>query len=158
MDRLDEFFSFVPASIITHWLSCSGPSAGIERTFGDPDQEMTVCAQLHTLKMMTGMRADEYTAKFEMLTGRTGFNEVALEDTFIWGLPQPIHSKIYSQTSLPLGLDNWKTVVCNLDHFHQGFAKLKQSIHLIQMQTPQTQTPAITHTLDTSMPMDIVQS
>ena len=61
-------------------------------------------------KMTTGMMADEYMAKFKMLSGRTGFNEAALEDTFIWGLPQPILSKVYSQTSLPSGLDNWKTV------------------------------------------------
>ena len=57
--------------------------AGIKRTFGNPDQEWTACAQLHTLKMVTGMTADEYTAKFKMLVGRTGFNEVALEDAFI---------------------------------------------------------------------------
>src|SRR5882672_1270754 len=45
--------------------------AGITRTFGDPDQEGTAHAQLHTLKMTTGMMADEYMAKFEMLAGRT---------------------------------------------------------------------------------------
>jgi len=33
--------------------------------------------------MMMGMMADEYTAKFEMISGRTGFNEVSLEDTLI---------------------------------------------------------------------------
>ena len=58
-------------------------------------------------------------AKFEMLVGRTSFNEVALEDTFIQGLPQLILSKVYSQTLLPSGLDNWKTVVCNLDCLHR---------------------------------------
>ena len=57
--------------------------AGITRTFGDPDRERTARAQLHALKMTMGMTADEYTAKFEMLAGRTSFNEVALEDTFI---------------------------------------------------------------------------
>src|SRR5882724_4959626 len=57
--------------------------AGIERTFSDPDQERTAHTQLHTFKMMMGMTADEYMVKFEMLTGRTGFNEVALEDMFI---------------------------------------------------------------------------
>ena len=49
---------------------------------------------------MVGMMEDEYMAKFKMLTGRTGFNGVALEDAFIWGLLQPILSKVYSQTSL----------------------------------------------------------
>ena len=67
--------------------------------------------QLHTLKMMTGMTANEYTAKFKMLAGRKGFNEEALEGAFIQGLPQSIFFKVYSQTSLPSGLDNWKTVV-----------------------------------------------
>jgi len=74
------------------------------------------------------MTADEYMAKFEMLAGRTGFNEVALEDAFIRGLPQSILLKVYSQTSLPSGLDNWKTVVRNLDRLHRGFAELRQSI------------------------------
>jgi len=104
--------------------------AGIKRAFGDPDWERTVCTQLPTLKMMTGMMADKYMAKFEMLVGRTGFNEVVLEYAFIQGLPQPILSKVYSQTSLPSGLHNWKTIVHNLGCLHQGFAKLKQSIHL----------------------------
>src|SRR5467141_4033260 len=108
--------------------------------------------------MTMGMTADEYTAKFEMLARRTGFNEAALEDTFIRGLPQSILLKVYSQTSLPSGLDNWKTVICNLDRLHQGFAELRQSIRPNQMQTPQTQTPAAIHIPDTSVPMDIDQS
>ena len=94
----------------------------------------------------------------EMLTGRTIFNEAALEDAFVRGLPEPILAKVYSQTSSPLGLDNWKTVMHDLDHLHQGFTELKQSICPTQMQTPQMQTPTITHTLDTSAPIDIDQS
>ena len=81
--------------------------------------------------MMTSMTVEEYMAKFEMLTGRTSFNEVALEDAFIQGIPQLILSKVYSHTSLLSGLDNWKTVVHNLDCLHWGFTKLKQSICLI---------------------------
>jgi len=57
--------------------------AGVKRTFSDPDQERTAHAQLHALKMMMEMMANEYMAKFEMLAGRTGFNEAALEVTFI---------------------------------------------------------------------------
>ena len=78
--------------------------------------------------MTTGMMADEYTAKFEMLADRTSFNDAALEDVFIRGLPQSILFKVYSQTSLPSGLDNWKTVICNLDCLHQGFSELRHSI------------------------------
>ena len=81
--------------------------------------------------MTMGMTVDKYMVKFEKLTGRTGFTKAVLEDAFIWGLPKLIPSKVYSQTSLPLGLDNWKTAMCNLDCLHRGFAKLKQSIHLI---------------------------
>jgi len=33
--------------------------------------------------MTTGMMANEYMAKFEMLVGRTSLNEAALEDAFI---------------------------------------------------------------------------
>src|SRR5882724_10339332 len=108
--------------------------------------------------MTTGMMADKYMAKFEMLADRTSFNDAALEDMFIRGLPQSILFKVYLQTSLLSGLDNWKTVVCNLDHLHQGFAELRQSICPTQTQTPQMQTPMAIHTPDTSAPMDIDQS
>ena len=87
--------------------------AGVERTFGDPDWERMACTQLHALKMMMGMTADAHMAKFQMLAGMTGY-------------------KVYSQTSLPSGLDNWRTVICNLDHLHRGFSELKQSIHLFK--------------------------
>jgi len=36
---------------------------------------MTALAQLHALKMMKGITADKYMAKFEMLVGRTSFNK-----------------------------------------------------------------------------------
>ena len=41
-------------------------------------------AQLHTLKIIMGMTADKYMAKFEMLAGRTGFKEAALEHTVMY--------------------------------------------------------------------------
>jgi len=100
----------------------------IEKTFGDPDQERTAHTQLHTLKMILGMMAEEYTASFEMLATWTSFNEAALEDMYIHRLPQVIVLKVYSQTSLPLGPDSWKAVVRNLDQLQRGFAELKQLI------------------------------
>jgi len=80
----------------------------MEMAFGDPDQERMACTQLHTLKMMTCMVAEENTAKFEMLAGRTRFNDTTLEDTFVQGLPHSILLKVYSQTMLPFRLNNWK--------------------------------------------------
>src|SRR5882724_5427881 len=130
----------------------------IEKTFGDPDRERTACTQLHALKMMPGMTAEEYTANFEMLSRRTGFNKAALEDAYVQGLPQSILLKVYSQTSLPSGMDNWKAVVHNLDHLQRGYAKLKQSIHPSQAPSSQTNTPTTTQALDTSTPMDIDQN
>jgi len=76
--------------------------AGIERTFGDPDQERMAHTQLHALKMMMGMTANKYMAKFEMPSSEASLNLF----------------KVYSQTSLPSGLDNWKMVIHNLDHLH----------------------------------------
>src|SRR5882672_1161120 len=128
-------------AVLSHSSTFTTPAellAGIMRTFSDPDRERTVHTQLHALKMTMGMMADEYMARFEMLAGRTGFNKVALEDTFIRGLPQSILFKVYSQMSLPSGLDNWKTVIHNLDCLHRGFAELRKSIHPNRMQTPQT--------------------
>src|SRR5882724_10349941 len=55
----------------------------IKKTFGDPDRERMACTQLHVLKMMPGMTAEEYMANFEMLTGRTSFNKAALENAYV---------------------------------------------------------------------------
>ena len=52
----------------------------VEKTFGDPDRVRTARAQLHELKMTPRTTAEDYTAQFEMLAGRTGFNNAALED------------------------------------------------------------------------------
>ena len=45
----------------------------VEKTFGDPDRVRTARAQLHELKMAPSTTAENYTAWFEMLAGRTGF-------------------------------------------------------------------------------------
>ena len=66
-------------------------------------------------------------AQFGMLTGRTGFNDEALEDAYIQGLPNSILQKVFAQVTLPKGLDAWKTVVWNLDHLHRGLVELKHS-------------------------------
>src|SRR5882724_11205404 len=108
--------------------------------------------------MTPGMTAEECMANFEMISGRTGFNDAALEDAYVRGLPQSILLKVYSQTSLPSSMDNWKAVVHNLDHLQRGYAELKQSIRLNQVLFPQTNTPAIAQTPDTSVPMDIDQN
>ena len=39
--------------------------------------------QLHVLKIMAGMTADEYMANFEMLARRTSYYEATLEDAYI---------------------------------------------------------------------------
>jgi len=104
--------------------------AFIERTFGDPNWERMAHTQLHALKIMPGMTAEEYMANFEMLSGRTGFNKVALEDAYIQGLSQSILLKVYSQTSLLSGMNSWKAVIHNLDCLQRGYVELKQSIWL----------------------------
>ena len=135
-----------------------GLLASIEKTFGDTDRERMACTKLHALKMTPDMTAEEYMANFEMLTRRTGFNTAALEDAYIRGLPQLMLLKVYSQTSLPSGMDNWKAVMHNLDHLQRGYAGLKQSIHPSQAPFPQTNTPVTTQAMDTSMSMDIDQN
>src|SRR5882724_7376875 len=93
-----------------------------------------------------------------MFAGWTSFNKAASEDAYVRGLPQSILLKVYSQTSLPSGMDNWKAVVRNLDRLQRGYAKLKQSIRPNRVLFPQTNTPAVAQTPDTSVPMDIDQN
>ena len=71
--------------------------------------------------------AEDYTAWFEMLVGRTSFNDAALEDIYVWGLPNSILQKIFAQVTLAKGLAAWKMVVRNIDCLHQSLMELKQS-------------------------------
>ena len=86
----------------------------VKKIFGDLDQARTACAQLHELKMTPSTTAEDYTAQFEMLVGRTGFKDAALEDIYVQGLPNSILQKIFAQVTLPNGLAAWKMVVRNL--------------------------------------------
>ena len=83
----------------------------VKKTFRDLDWARMAHAQLHELKMTPGTMAEDYTAQFEMLVGRTGFNNTALEDIYVWGLPNSILQKIFTQVTLPNGLAAWKTVI-----------------------------------------------
>ena len=99
----------------------------VEKTFGDSDWAWTARAQLHELKMTPSTTAEDYMAQFEILTGRTGFNDTALEDIYIRGLPNSILQKIFAQVTLPNGLAAWKTVIQNLDRLHRSLTELKWS-------------------------------
>ena len=62
-------------------------------------------AQLHELKMTPGTTAEDYTAQFEMLTGRTSFNDTALEDICSRSPnSNSILQKIFAQITFPNGL------------------------------------------------------
>ena len=80
----------------------------VEDAFGDPDHARTTHTKLHSLRMTPGMSADDYTAQFKRLAGRTGFNDAALEDAYSCGLPMIILDEIHAQPSLPTTLRAWK--------------------------------------------------
>ena len=70
-------------------------------------------AQLHEVKMVPGITAEDYTARFDMLTGRTGFNNAVLKDIYIWGLPNSIlHSDHHGVTAGWFGIHR----TCTCDH------------------------------------------
>ena len=77
--------------------------------------------------MTPSTMAEDYTAQFKMLVGRTGFNNATLEDIYIRGLPNSILQKIFAQVTLPNGLEAWKMVIQNLDHLHRSLTELKRS-------------------------------
>ena len=90
----------------------------VKKTFGDPDRAWMACAQLHELKMTTGTTEEDYMAQFEMLGGRTSFNDTALKDIYDQGLPNSNLQKIFAQVTLPNGLAAWNMVVRNLNCLH----------------------------------------
>jgi Retrotransposon gag protein/Zinc knuckle len=141
----------------------------VEEAFGDPDRASTARTKLHNLKMTSNMSADEYTAQFEILAGRTGFNDAALEDAYIRGLPATILDKIHSQPSLPTNLKAWKESTCQIDRNYRRLLEIKraQAPHISSRPTPFRPTPSRIHSspapaapitaapAETSVPMDI---
>src|SRR3979490_478151 len=76
----------------------------VKEAFGDPDCARIAHTKLHDLRMTSNISADKYTAQFEILAGRTGLNDEALEDAYTWGLPVMILDKIHAQPLLPSNL------------------------------------------------------
>ena len=142
-------------------------SRRVEEAFGDPDRAQTARTKLHDLKMTAGMSADEYTARFEILAGRTGFNDAALEDAYSRGLPAIILDKIHAQPSLPTDLKAWKEAACQIDRNHRRLIEVKraQTVHTSTRSptvrihsTPTTITPTAPSIPNTATPMDIDSS
>ena len=57
----------------------------------------------------------------------TGVQTCALPILYVWGLPNSILQNIFTQVTLPNGLEAWKTVVQNLDCLHRSLMELKRS-------------------------------
>ena len=73
------------------------------------------------------MSADEYTAQFKILAGRTGFNNEALKDTYAWELLAIILDKIHVQPLLPSNLKAWKEAACQIDHNYCRLLEVKRA-------------------------------
>jgi len=130
----------------------------VEEAFGDPDRARTARTKLHDLKMTSNMSADDYTAQFEILAGRTGFNDEALEDAYARGLPAMILDKIHAQPSLPSNLKAWKEAACQIDRNHRRLLEVRRA-HAPQSSNrtfpPRTHSTPVTSTPNTATPMDI---
>src|SRR3979490_915578 len=130
----------------------------VEEAFGDPDRARTAHTKLHDLRMMSNMSADDYTAQFEILAGRTGFNDEAFEDAYVRGLPAMILDKIHSQPLLPSTLKAWKEATCQIDRNHHRLLEVRRahapqkSNHTLPVRAHST---PVTSTPNTATPMDI---
>src|SRR3979490_1712094 len=130
----------------------------VEEAFGDPDRARTACTKLHDLRMMSNMSADEYTAQFEILAGRTGFNDEALEDAYARGLPAMILDKIHAQPLLPSNLKAWKEATCQIDcnHCHLLEVRLAHTPQNSNRTLPvHAHSTPVTSTPNTATPMDL---
>lgn len=137
----------------------------VQDAFGDPDAARTARTKLHDLKMTSGMSADEYVAQFEILAGRTGFNDAALEDAFARGLPSTILDKIHAQPTLPQDIKGWKDAARQIDRNHRRLIEIRQARGPF---TPARLSPTRSHThgtpnvtsppSDGTAPMDIDSS
>ena len=113
--------------------------------------------------MSLSMSTDEYTAQFEILAGRTNFNDMALEDVYSRGLSTAILDKIHTQPTFP-DLKAWKEAACQIDCNHHHLLEMKwlQPICTFSHLTPPrtsnnlfTTPPTASAPLSTASPMDI---
>ena len=139
----------------------------VEDAFGDHDHSRTACTKLHDLRMSLSMSADEYTAQFEILVGRTNFNTAALEDAYSQDLSTAILDKIDAQPTLPADLKGLKEAACQIDYNNRHPLEMKQvqPTHTLSHPAPPrlvknlSTTPPIASTpLSTATPMDIDSS
>lgn len=94
--------------------------ARFEAAFGDSDRQAQARQNLHNLRMTKGMTAEEYTAAFEALAGRTAFNDEALMDAYERGLLRGIVEKIHLD-DLPTTLQDWKNKAIRVDKLWRRF-------------------------------------
>lgn len=104
-----------------------------ESAFGEPDRAFSARTQLHSLRQGS-MSAEEYTAHFEAIAGRTGFDEEALVDAYQRGLNARLLEKIH-YTDLPVGLAGWKEKARKLENLYR---RLQQTTSTSSARAPTT--------------------
>lgn len=91
-----------------------------EDAFGDSDRKAKSRQKLQELRMTSTMTAEEYTAAFEVLAGRTGFDDEALTHFYERGLHSRLVEKIHL-SDLPTSLEEWKKSATRLDNLYRRF-------------------------------------
>ena len=112
------------------------------------------------------MSTDEYTAQFEILAGRTNFNDAALEDAYSRGLSIAILDRIHAQPTLPTDLKAQKEAACQIDRNHRHLLEMMwvQPTHTCSRPTPPrtsnklfTTPPTASTPLSTATPITMTQ-
>jgi uncharacterized coiled-coil protein SlyX len=112
-----------------------------EAAFGDSDRQAQSRQSLHDLRMTRTMTAEEYTAAFEALAGRTGFNDAALMDAYERGLQRGVVEKIHLD-DLPQTLQEWKDKAIRVDKLWRRFQEQHSTTANRDMRTMTPRAPA----------------
>ena len=116
--------------------------ADFKEAFEDPDPAGTAQYKMEMLKQGT-QTADEYVASFNELKADTGFNDVALVNSFQKGLNQALVDKIYNLPEMPSTLSGWIHWATKLDRqWRQREARKKMTTSSTsQKASPASQKP-----------------
>ena len=112
-------------SVYNPYTTFSEFLSAFENAFGEPDRAFSARTQLHNLRQAS-MSAEEYTAHFDAIAGRTGFNDQALIDAYQRGLNPRLLEKIH-YTDLPIGLIAWKEKAKKLDNLYRRLQQATSS-------------------------------
>ena len=110
------------------WISTTDFWEDVEKRFGDSDPNFTTQMKLENFKQ--GQRSEHtYNSMFNEYTGLTGYNKVALINTYYRGLNNDILCKIFNKENDPSDLSSAQGAATQIENLKQWLEQFTSGRH-----------------------------